>query len=191
MDSGDLATWVGSSFAAVAAGATLWTLKSQRDQIGEQRRFIAEQSLNLALERAELRAVAEDRKYAQARQVAMQHHRVSDGAGGAYWLVQVVNGSDAPIRDLHVRFGGAYLPSETQEVREIVTNVLQSQIGDTWPHPLPSLGAGRAVRFKSQAFPSPVAHNNRPSVKFTDGSGVRWGLDQLGDLTELPPDPQT
>jgi hypothetical protein len=190
MDSGDLATWVGSSFAAVAA-ATLWTLKSQRDQIGEQRRFIAEQSQNLALERAELRAVAEDRRWAQARQISMQHHRASDGAGGAYWLVQVVNGSDAPIRDLDVRFGDAYLPSETHEVRVIVTNVLQSQVGDTWPHPLGLLGAGRAVRFTSQAFRPPVAHNNRPSLKFTDGSGVRWGLDSLGNLAEVPPDPQT
>ncbi|MET7912000.1 hypothetical protein ABZS98_27775 [Streptomyces avermitilis] len=48
MDGGDLATWVGSSFAAIAAAATLGTLKSQRDQIGEQRQFIADQRTFMA-----------------------------------------------------------------------------------------------------------------------------------------------
>ncbi|MEW2451211.1 hypothetical protein AB0896_27260 [Streptomyces parvulus] len=182
---------MGSSFAAIAAGATLWTLKSQRDQIGEQRRFIGEQSRTLALERAELRAVAEDRRVSQARQVSMQQHRSSDGAGGEYWLVQVINGSDAPIHDLNVRFGDTYLPTETREVTEIATNVLQSMIRDTWVHPLALLGAGRAVRFQSQAFRPQVAHNSRPSLKFRDDNGLHWALDVLGKLLEVPPDPGT
>ncbi|MFI1723918.1 hypothetical protein [Streptomyces sp. NPDC020489] len=191
MDAGDLATWVGSSFAAVAAGATLLTLKSQRDQIDEQRAFIGEQSATLALERAELRALAEDRKWHQARQVSMQSRRISDGGGGSYWLVLVVNGSDAPIRDLHVRFGDAYLPTETHEVREVGVDFLQSRIGETWTHPLYSLGPERAVRFRSQSWQPHVAHNSRPSLKFSDDNGIRWGLDHHGTLAEASEDPQT
>ncbi|MEU6774683.1 hypothetical protein [Streptomyces sp. NPDC046759] len=51
---GDVPTWLGAIFAAAAAGAAVWTLKSQRDQIGEQRAFIAEQAANLRRERQQL-----------------------------------------------------------------------------------------------------------------------------------------
>ncbi|MFE0651354.1 hypothetical protein ACFVZH_22475 [Streptomyces sp. NPDC059534] len=63
---GDAPTWVAGAFAAAAAYYTRGMLKSQRQQIDEQRQFIEEQSANLALERAELRAQAEDRRIAQA-----------------------------------------------------------------------------------------------------------------------------
>ncbi|MGW6356858.1 hypothetical protein ACWFR5_17165 [Streptomyces sp. NPDC055092] len=35
IDWGDAPTWFGTGFAALAAGAAMWTLKSQRDQIDE------------------------------------------------------------------------------------------------------------------------------------------------------------
>ncbi|MFC7906456.1 hypothetical protein [Streptomyces nigra] len=191
IDWGDVPTWLGVVFAAGAAGAAVWTLASQRVQIREQREFIAEQAQNLTLERAELRAAAEGRKWSQARQVSMEDERLSDGGGGEFWMVQVFNGSDAPIRDLHVRFGDAYLPSETHEVREVGIDPLQSVIGETWVHPLHSLGAGRAVRFTSQAFQPHTAHNSRPSLKFTDDNGIRWAVDHLGVLAEASDDPQS
>ncbi|MEU2780550.1 hypothetical protein [Streptomyces sp. NPDC007110] len=191
IDWGDVPTWLGAVFAAGAAAAAVWTLASQRVQIREQRQFIAEQAQNLSLERAELRAAAEDRRWSQARQVLMQGLQLSHGSGGQFWKVQVVNRSDAPIRDLHVRFGDAYLPSETHEVRTAASNLLRSVIGETWSHPLHSLGAGRAVIFDSQAFQPHTAHNSRPSLKFTDDNGIRWKLDHHGVLTESSDDPQS
>ncbi|MFI5685888.1 hypothetical protein [Streptomyces sp. NPDC051636] len=74
---GDVPTWLGTLFAAAAAGAAVWTMKSQRDQIREQRVFIGEQSATMALERAELRAAAEDRRWAQARRVRMMQRRLA------------------------------------------------------------------------------------------------------------------
>lgn len=181
MDSGDLATWVGSCFAAIAAGATLWTLKSQRDQIGEQREFIAEQSQNLELERAELRAAAEDRKWAQARQVLVRHYMAPTGEQGAYyWKVTIKNPSDAPVHDVEVRFGAAYIAAEVHEVLNT------ESLGERWTIPVHLLGAGRTAQFNSQRWPEATAHNNRPVVAFSDDSGLRWALDSYGKLEEAP-----
>jgi len=150
MEPGDLATWVGSSFAAIAAGATLWTLKSQRDQIGEQRRFIGEQSATLALERAELRAAAEDRRTAQARQIGMRtDHAGSGSEGRLIWLVDVLNDSDTAIRDVQVRFGTAHIASSVHDVRMVGDLPLQTQLGGAREQPVHTLGPGRMVQFRS------------------------------------------
>ncbi|CAL9597489.1 hypothetical protein AB0P07_11845 [Streptomyces sp. NPDC085944] len=193
MDSGDLATWVGSSFAAVAAGATLWTLKSQRDQIGEQRQFIAEQSENLALERAELRAAALARREAQAKQVYMYHRTGNsewgdDDATSDCWLVSVRNDSDAPVHALDVRFGETYLAAEVYDIPP--TAVRGPNHGTRRARPVELLGPRRAVRFDSQEWPRAVAHNHRPTLFFTDDGGVRWSLDWQGKLEEVPPGQQ-
>lgn len=183
MDGGDLATWVGSSFAAVAAAATLWTLKSQRDQIGEQRAFIGEQSATMALERAELHAAAEDRRWSQARRIRMIHCRV-EGDGpedGVWWDVLIENTSDAPVRDLTVRFGTAYLADAVHEVTR------SGEQGERWIMPVPLLGPGRRVRFTSQRWPASTAHNNRPSLEFVDDNGLHWTLDYYDDLNPVPP----
>lgn len=196
MDGGDLATWVGSSFAAIAAGATLWTLKSQRDQIGEQRVFIGEQSATLALERDALRAAAVDRRWAQARQVRMHHHkgnRTTDGEGGIveqeHWIVTVVNSSDAPVHGVDIRFGSAYPSDEVYEIAPAAAHNFGSQLGDRLVAPVHLLGPGRAVRFLSQHWSPPTNPNNRPTATFTDDSGVRWALDSHGKLDEAPPEP--
>lgn len=196
MDVGDLATWFGTSFAAIAAGATVWTLKSQRDQIDEQRAFIGEQSATLALEREALRAAAEDRRWGQARQVQMHHHKsgsTTDNEGNAvgddHWIVTVRNGSDAPVRDIEVRFGTAYVAAEVYELAPTATHNLGAQRGDRLVTPVHLLGPGRAVRFWSQRWPEASVHNNRPSMTFTDDSGVRWSLDSYGKLEEVPPAP--
>jgi hypothetical protein len=195
LDIGDLATWVGAGFAAIAAGATLWTLKSQRDQIGEQRQFIAEQSATLALERAELRAVAEDRRWAQARQVAM-HRRKAGGSvddegnvvGYDHWVVTVRNGSDAPVHDINVRFGDAYLAAEAHELAPSAIHNLAHEGGDRLVVPVPLLGPGRVVRFLSQQWQEATVHNNRPTLSFTDDNGLRWTLDSYGKLAEAQPE---
>ncbi|MGA5198153.1 hypothetical protein [Streptomyces exfoliatus] len=67
IDWGDAPTWVAGAFAAATAYYTRGMLKSQRQQIEEQRDFIREQSAHLTLERRALMAQAEERRYAQAR----------------------------------------------------------------------------------------------------------------------------
>lgn len=192
MDAGDLATWVGSTFAALAAGATLWTLKSQRQQIGEQREFIgeqlrhmAEQQQNLELERAELRVAAEDRKWAQAQRIKMESKRQEQrGEGGTFWTVHVSNLSDSPVRDLHVRFGSAYVAAGVHDARG-------SSVGERLGYPLYLLGPGREAVFHSQAWPEATTHNNRPTLTFADAVGARWSLDSHGSLAEASADPTT
>lgn len=103
MQWGDVPTWGAAVFAGGAAWFAYQTIKSQRQQIGEQRQFIAAQSANLALERTELRAAAEDRKWSQARQIRMHHHEAgaaTDGeantVGADHWVVTVQNASELP-----------------------------------------------------------------------------------------------
>ncbi|MCX4575625.1 hypothetical protein OHB41_21015 [Streptomyces sp. NBC_01571] len=182
-------------FAGIVAVFAYQTIKSQRHQIGEQRqfigeqlRFMAEQQENLTLERAELRAAAESRRVAQALQVRMTDTLVPVGAqGAALRSAEVVNGSDKPIRDLEVRYGTAYIAAE-------VYAAIGSQdsgplaLGERWITPLPLLGAGRAAVFRSQAWPDSTAHNNRPTLCFTDDAGVRWSLDSYGKLDEVADD---
>lgn len=192
IDWGDAPTWLGACFAAAAAGAAVWTLASQRRQITEQREFIGEQSATLALERAELNAAAEDRKWAQARQVRMQHHEEGTrGNSGRlisadHWEVVVQNSSDAPIHQLEVRFGSAYVAAE---VYELPATPIDSEERRT--HPLYLLGPNRSARFASQRWPEATVHNNRPQLTFTDDNGRRWNLDSYGKLAEVPAAPTT
>ncbi|WP_328978012.1 hypothetical protein [Streptomyces canus] len=192
MDAGDLATWVGSTFAAIAAGATLWTLKSQRDQIAEQRAFISEQSATLELERAELRALAAERRSRQAKRIAMRPQLGgSRGPRNALdielegydrWHVDIANRSDEPIRDVLVRFGDAYNAGvavilEAAEMPESGRRVV----------PVHIVGAGHTARFQSPPWGSQVTvDNNRPVVTFTDAAGSRWILDEHGELRGAP-----
>ncbi|WP_326728990.1 hypothetical protein [Streptomyces phaeochromogenes] len=192
---GDVPTWFGGAFAALAFGAAAWTLKSQRDQISEQRVFIGEQSATLALEREALRAAAEERKWAQARQIEMLSHmgyELADGEGNVveadHWVVTIVNGSDAPVHGVEVRFGDAYRASEVFECARGASGWL---VGERQATPVYLLGPGRASRFLSQGWPIATVHNNRPSVAFTDDDGVRWTLDAHGKLEEASPAPGT
>lgn len=196
MDSGDVATWVGSCFAAIAAGATLWTLKSQRDQIAEQRQFIGEQSATMALERAELHAAAEDRRGAQAKQIRMHHQKVggsTDGQGvqveDDHWDVTVSNYSDAPVHQLEVRFGTAYRAAEVYEWRPNWSLSMPVTRGDQLTLPVHLIGPGRSARFVSQRWSPATVHNNRPTLFFTDANGLRWTLDSHGKLDEALPEP--
>lgn len=191
VDWGDVPTWFGGGFAALAFGAAAWTLKSQRDQISEQRVFIGEQSATLALEREALRAGAEDRKWAQARQLRM-HNRKGYGRDDEveldeadHWVVTIVNQSDAPVHGVEVRFGEAYRASDVFACNR------HWEPGERLASPIHLLGPGRVAQFLSQSWPSATVHNNRPSVAFTDDDGVRWTLDAHGKLEEASPEPGT
>ncbi|MEV6540869.1 hypothetical protein [Streptomyces sp. NPDC051665] len=191
MQPGDWATWVGSTFAAIAAGATLWTLKSQRDQIDEQREFIAEQSATMELERAELSAVAADRRVAQARRVVMSSGMLAstwvNGVPGPddRWKAIVDNYSDAPVHNVEVRFGSAY---SAAEAHQYLRGNAPAE-GERLPLPIDLLGPNRAALILSPTWPPAAAHNNRPTLYFTDDNGVRWSLDSYGKLKESDQQP--
>lgn len=192
---GDVPTWFGGAFAALAFGAAAWTLKSQRDQISEQRTFIGEQSATLTLEREALRAAAEDRKWAQARQLKVlfsEEEYRADSRGqwveGDHWAVTIVNESDAPVHGVEVRFGEAYRASEVFEARQADDGHWYA--GDRQASPVHLLGPRRGSKFLSQSWPVATMHNNRPSVAFTDDSGVRWTLDSYGKLEDASPEPR-
>ncbi|MGW9031482.1 hypothetical protein ACWGQ5_47210 [Streptomyces sp. NPDC055722] len=194
---GDVPTWLGAIFAALAAAAAVWTLKSQRDQIREQRAFIGEQSATMELERAELRAVAEDRRTAQAKRVRMHHRKAgatTDWQGAEvpddHWVVTVINESDAPVHQAEVRFGTGHIASDVHEWR-VGWNEARELQGERWMTPLHLLGPGRAAQFQSQHWSPTTVHNNRPTLYFTDDDGVRWSLNSYGKLDETEQQPAT
>jgi hypothetical protein len=194
---GDVPTAVAALFAGGAAWFAYQTIKSQRQQIGEQRqfigeqlRFMADQRQNLELERAELRAVAEDRRCAQARQVAMHERQVGSDSDGHGWVVTVQNPTDTALHDVEIHFGSAYRADRAFAWPPFDHNPMNpTDTGDELlPIPVHLLGARRAVRFASQRWTSATAHNNRPTLFFTDDAGVRWSLDSYGELDEAPGD---
>ncbi|MFD0078217.1 hypothetical protein ACFVIY_37950 [Streptomyces sp. NPDC127166] len=203
IDWGDAPTWIASVFAGGAAWFAGSTWLSQRKQlvllqaqveeqsefIGEQRVLIREQSQNIQLERTELRVQAEERRYAQARAVTMGSDWVPSGPGAYglatpdHWRVTVRNTSAEPLRDVTVRFGEAYLPVGASLLDE-ETNSIEPNI----PVPVHLIGPRRVFQFES-ARGSVGIENARPALLFTDNAGVRWRLDEHGELSEVPPEP--
>jgi hypothetical protein len=201
---GDVPTWIGGAGALAAAWYAYQTITSQRQQIGEQQEFIAEQTRfmeeqrqNLVLERAELHAAADDRRVAQARQIRMHQRMLGsepDGMGGIvgvdHWSVTVQNPSDAPVHQLEVHFGSAYIASDAWEWPAFELFNQRASVGDRLAMPVYLLGPGRAARFHSQKWQSATVHNNRPVLSFTDDNGLRWRLDSYGKLEEAPVEPR-
>ncbi|MEU5525150.1 hypothetical protein ABZ759_32095 [Streptomyces sp. NPDC047860] len=190
---GDVPTWIGGTGALAAAWYAYQTISSQRQQISEQQQFIAEQTRfmneqrqNLELERAELRAVADDRRWAQARQIAMHQRRIGSDNDGHGWVVTVQNPSDASVRDVEVYFGTAYRAVRAFEWPPFdhYPQNPTDRGADPLPIPVPTLGSRRAARFVSQRWTAATAHDNRPTLYFTDDDGVRWWLDSHGKLEE-------
>ncbi|MGX1221973.1 hypothetical protein [Streptomyces ambofaciens] len=193
---GDIPTWIGAGGALGAAWFAYQTITSQRQQIGEQQVFIAdqtqfmdEQRQNLELEREELRAVAEDRRTAQAKRVKMHSRKAgasTDGQGVAtpddHWVVTVLNESDAPIRQVEVRFGSAYNSAEVYEWNTGWNLAGGPRSSDRLLQLVDFIGPGRAVRFESQRYSSAAVHNNRPVLFFSDENDARWALSARGNL---------
>ncbi|MFF5972230.1 hypothetical protein ACFY7C_11995 [Streptomyces sp. NPDC012769] len=169
IDWGDAPTWVAGAFAAAAAYYTRGMLRSQREQIAEQRDFIAEQSANLSLERQALLAQAEERLYAQARCIEVRRERNS---------LRVFNHSDAPIHGVSVAFGEdgrravrAYrVTSSETGTRELLT-------GD-YPTPVEVIGVGSHFSFLDPF----EGWDDVAVLYFTDADGAQWQLTQHGRL---------
>lgn len=186
MDWGDAPTWIAAIFAGGAALFAYMTIKSQRQQISEQRTFIGEQSENLTLERAELRAALEGRRWAQAKQVVMTYEtggasaRDSTGSLAGYdrWVVHVSNGSDDLVRDVLVRFGDTYNAASAVEM-----DTRHLPDGGRRAVPADVIGPGRQVQFESPRLGEVTVDNNRPELRFTDAAGTAWRRDQHGVLT--------
>lgn len=187
---GDAPTWIAGIFAGAAAVYARGMLRSQQRQIAEQREFIAEQSANLELERAELRAAAEERRCSQAKQVTVTYRTTGgqpDGSGGSSgynkWMVTVQNGSDAPLRQVRVRFGEAHTATGAVELESV-------HLPDRGRRPatVDLLGPGRSLSFLSPAWDETTVFNNRPTCLFTDADGAHWQLDHHGSVTERAAD---
>ncbi|WP_406241235.1 hypothetical protein [Streptomyces anulatus] len=185
IDWGDAPTWIAGAFAAIAAFYARSTLKSQQNQIGEQRDFIAEQSANLQLERQALSADLEDRRSSQARQVRLKH--IAHGAelnmdsgqmeGASQWFLTVVNGSDAPLHDLSVFF------------KDLPAAWVQSP-GREGAQPLRILARAMEAEFQSPVFEPTDLSGARGVVTFKDDQGVSWRLradEQLEEVTDPEP----
>lgn len=188
IDWGDAPTWIAALFAGGAAWFAGKTLQSQRKQLTEQRAFIGEQSANLTLERAELRAAAEERRTGQARRINMELMTAASAPDGTgvfrgydHWRVQVRNASDEPIRDVLIRFGDAYDPAEAA-----IAESSHLPDGGRRGIPVALVGPGLTVGFRSPKWQEITVDNNRPVAFFTDSNGVRWRLDEHGELAEQP-----
>ncbi|MFD5002191.1 hypothetical protein ACFWMV_04715 [Streptomyces mutabilis] len=179
---GDMPTWIGASGAIGAAWFAYQTITSQRQQIGEQQAFIAEQTRfmdeqreNLQLERLALQAQAEERMRAQAMKVELLPRRNTVGVRPDVemrWLVEVINRSSEPIRDVTVRFGQLDLWR------------VQARGVSAGERVVPVLGAGDRATFYSQAAGEVEIERFLPVLLFTDNAQVPWQRDTLGNLTE-------
>ncbi|MGW4300411.1 hypothetical protein ACWEHT_11600 [Streptomyces sp. NPDC004646] len=163
-------------------------LVEQQQFIGEQRELMAEQTATLQMQRAELETAAEARRTAQARRVRMNHEKLRGRTGvgddsTATWHVAVMNDSEAPLHGVEVRFGTAYTAAEVFEW--FPGRAAAQRQGEPRTIPVHLLGAQRAVAFRSQEWRSVTAHNNRPTLFFTDDLGARWSLDSYGKLEEI------
>ncbi|MEV0553121.1 hypothetical protein AB0I27_06635 [Streptomyces sp. NPDC050597] len=153
-------------------------MKSQQKQIREQRQFIAEQSMNLALEREELRQAALERRERQARLVHVEEGYEQRGLG------YLKNGSDAPIYDLLIQFGNEVPAAGTQIIRD--QRIMDGPMdGPTFylesgGLPRAALGAGAALIFN-------LEHEaGERLITFRDDAGVNWSISQHGKLEEVP-----
>ncbi|MEV6395573.1 hypothetical protein AB0M39_12475 [Streptomyces sp. NPDC051907] len=199
---GDVPTWFGAIFAGAAAAGAIWTLASQRQQIGEQRTFIDEQitfmsdqrafierqSEVLALQESELVALADERAVAQARRVSMlavmrvgpeelyagiENHRC--------WEVTIANDSDEAIRDVNVRCD----PYNADAVWDFTPGRTDDGNPRRVGAPVPVIGPGRKFSFFITPGVSTRIGNYPPVLTFTDANGRRWQMDQSGERLKL------
>ncbi|MFE7388371.1 hypothetical protein [Streptomyces sp. NPDC057582] len=186
VDWGDAPTWIAAIFAGGAALFAGMTIRSQRQQIDEQRAFIGEQSANLLLERELLRAQADDRRRAQARAVTMfsrQVYTTEEADFADVWQVWVSNPTDEPITDVWVRFGDTYTALNASTL-----NDLEQPVGSPRGVPVDVVGPHRRFRFDSSRLPETALENHPPVLLFKDAAGVRWRLDQRGVVEEIGDD---
>lgn len=165
LDMGDVPTWGAGIFAAAAAAFAGLTLKSQREQIREQRQFIAEQSANLSLEREALIAAAASRREEQARLLSTEERH------GAPLLW---NNSSAPVTDLACESGGELSPVGFVADSDAATRHFNMAMQDARARecPVAELAPGQLISF------SGLTPGRGFRILFTDDAGHRWSLDQ-------------
>jgi hypothetical protein len=168
IDWGDAPTWTAGAFAAAAAYYTRGMLKSQRQQIEEQRRFIAEQAANLSLERQALQAQAEERRYAQARLIEAKRWQNS---------LRVRNHSDAVITDVTVKFADREAVNAYEVVPAGIGN--HEMFRGDYEVPVDVIGPGRHYAFVDS---QEGGGDDSAVLYFTDEDGASWQLDEHGKL---------
>lgn len=142
-----------------------------------------------SLEREQLRAIAKERKWAQALRVRMKHSRLGPASTGQLgdqaneyrWRVVLWNSSDKPLRNVTVRFGDSYTAQTAHEVDE--TNVYPS--GEPLGVPVDLIGPAVTFEFSSPRMPRPKFDRSRPHAYFTDAADAQWHLDERGKLEEV------
>ncbi|MYR93086.1 MULTISPECIES: hypothetical protein [unclassified Streptomyces] len=173
IDWGDAPTWIAAVFAGGAALFAGLTIRSQRQQIAEQRGFIGEQSRNLRLEREALEAGRQERRRAQAEEIYI-------GRTNRRALGEVRNHSGAPIKDVTLEAGD--LRSVSAEFVDLEGRPTSRTTNEL---PLAVVGAGKRATFLLR-LEQPLSEVSETFVvTFTDADGVRWQRNEHGLLTEL------
>ncbi|WP_371648035.1 MULTISPECIES: hypothetical protein [unclassified Streptomyces] len=194
---GDAPTWVGAAFAGAAAVGAIWTLASQRQQIGEQRTFIDEQSQFMGEQRAfiqrqsevlglqerELVALAEERAKMQAQRVSMlavmragPEELYPGIENSRCWEVSVQNNSDEVIRDVDVRCG----PYLADAVWDMTPGRTEDGNPQRVTAPVAVIGPGRSSSFFLTPGVATHIANYPPVLAFTDANGQNWQFDHHG-----------
>jgi hypothetical protein len=175
-DWGDVPTWLGGIFAAVAALGAVATLRGQRRQIQEQRDFLRAQTALLDLDH-------QQRVVAQALGVSLDVKKcrgplweMIDSLGPwHHWRVVVRNGSSGPITDVEVLFGA-------NRPRQITVGSVRIPEAS-----LIAIQAHDAAEYRSPEWVPHHLDAEAPTVTFTDLNGVRWCLDRYGALRKASP----
>jgi hypothetical protein len=170
---------VGGFFAGLAAFGALATLKSQRDQIRDQRAFIAEQADVLQLQRDELSASAEKRTWEQAQAV-----RFNPGAiireewqpQGVVRVAEVSNESGTAVHDVNALLGN-------RAAGRVAVRSFTGEWGLLQSPPVSRLGPFEVAAFCFYRAPSDAA----PHAFFTDDAERRWHMTASGLLRPAHP----
>ncbi|MFF5020230.1 hypothetical protein [Streptomyces sp. NPDC001165] len=183
VDWGDVPTWLGGVFAAFAAYGAIATMKSQRQQIDEQRQFIRIQTALLELDHR-------DRTWAQALGVRVSAAEIKSGRK-RWWRVVVRNRSSGPIFDVDVTFGAERPDTRSDGNITLTTQLVRAYTFRPFiPNHAPDLRVrlepGGALAATSENWHSDGPRKEEPTVEFTDAAHVRWRL-KSGELTKLGP----
>ncbi|MER7477427.1 hypothetical protein ABTX60_07190 [Streptomyces sp. NPDC126510] len=155
------------------------TLKSQREQIRDQRAFIAEQTDVLQLQRDELSASAEKRTREQAQAVRLNPQedvRARWQARGIERVAEVRNESGAAVHDVNVLLGN-------HAAGGVAVRSFTGRWGPLQPPPVSRLGPFEVAAF---CFFKALG-DTAPHAFFTDDAERRWHVSAEGLLRPAHP----
>lgn len=167
---GDAPTWVAAAAAIVAGIFAVRTFWSQKKQLAEQTKIIE-------LESRELRALAEERKSAQARRVRIERRYVGDTNSRH---VYVTNGSDSLIRDVQAYVtDGQKLPAAMP-----LSGMAHDQDNGLVSVVMPQQACSFTI------FERYDDHAQYARVTFTDEANISWDLSTTEGLKPVEDAPQ-